>query len=276
MLLRFGRDGDLYSAERSQPASHHSSRSSDRRFPDPVGIISRSKREELLAEQERALTKAEEAKAPVDRRNPWGGVAERGAEEQRGGRVGPIRIVGGIPRKDWDAPMEEEEEDVVEVLLESRKRSIKDRLDMAAKVEEDEEEDMGWMEKMKRPRMGMVADIVEKKTVARSLSRNLSMDVARQPDAREVIKRKVPMGRGEQREDEDEEEPAVDVSQRRIAQPRRRLGERLGLAGRLGDRLGARMDEGRDLRDIMRGGANRQLQDREVVDRSRDKLVERG
>ena len=49
MLLRFGRDGDLYS-ERSQPA-HHSSRSADRRFPDPVGIISRSKREELLAEQ---------------------------------------------------------------------------------------------------------------------------------------------------------------------------------------------------------------------------------
>ena len=58
------------------------------------------------------------------------------------------------------------------------------------------------------------------------------MDVTRQPDAREVIKRKVPMGRGEQREDEDEEELAVDVSQRRIAQPRRRLGERLGLAGR--------------------------------------------
>merc|ERR1712209_149930 len=135
---------------------------------------------------------------------------------------------------------------------------------------------MGWMEKMKRPRMGMVADIVEKKTVARSLSRNLSMDVTRQPDAREVIKRKVPMGRGDQREDEDEEEPSVDVSQRRIAQPRRRLGERLGLAGRLGDRLGARMDEGRDLRDIMRGGGNRQQQDREVVDRrDGDRLVER-
>ena len=66
----------------------------------------------------------------------------------------------------------------------------------------------------------------------RSLSRNLSTEVTRQPDAREVIKRKVPMGRGEQREDEDDEEPAVDVSQRRIAQPRRRLGERLGLAGR--------------------------------------------
>ena len=66
----------------------------------------------------------------------------------------------------------------------------------------------------------------------RSLSRNLSTEVTRQPDAREVIKRKVPMGRGEEREDEDDEEPAVDVSQRRIAQPRRRLGERLGLAGR--------------------------------------------
>ena len=35
------------------------------------------------------------------------------------------------------------------------------------------------------------------------------------------------------------------------------------------------MDEGRDLRDIMRGGANRQQQDREVVDRSGDRLVER-
>ena len=69
--------------------------------------------------------------------------------------------------KDWDAPMEDDEE--VEVGV-GGKRSIKDRLDMAAKVEEseeDEEEDMGWMEKMKRPRMGMVADIVEKKTVAR-------------------------------------------------------------------------------------------------------------
>ena len=36
------------------------------------------------------------------------------------------------------------------------------------------------------------------------------------------------------------------------------------------------MDEGRDLRDIMRGGSNRQQQqDREVVDRGGDRLVER-
>merc|ERR1719500_2710161 len=125
---------------------------------------------------------------------------------------------------------------------------------MGAKVEEEEseedEEDMGWMEKMKRPRMGMVADIVEKKTVARSLSRNISMEM-RQQDAREVIKRKVPMGRRE----EEEEEIKIDVGQRRIVQPRRRLGERLGLAGRLGDRLGARMDEGRDLREVMSRGS---------------------
>ena len=69
--------------------------------------------------------------------------------------------------KDWDAPREEDEEEVMEVV--GGKRSIKDRLNMGAKVEESEEdeEDMGWMEKMKRPRMGMVADIVEKKTVAR-------------------------------------------------------------------------------------------------------------
>ena len=50
----------------------------------------------------------------------------------------------------------------------------------------------------------------------------------RQQDAREVIKRKVPMGRRE----EEEEEIKIDVGQRRIVQPRRRLGERLGLAGR--------------------------------------------
>ena len=72
--------------------------------------------------------------------------------------------------KDWDAPREEDEEEVMEVV--GGKRSIKDRLNMGAKVEEEEEsgedeEDMGWMEKMKRPRMGMVADMVEKKTVAR-------------------------------------------------------------------------------------------------------------
>ena len=52
----------------------------------------------------------------------------------------------------------------------------------------------------------------------------------RQQDAREVIKRKVPMGRRE--EEDEEEEIKVDVGQRRIVQPRRRLGDRLGLAGR--------------------------------------------
>lgn len=57
----------------------------------------------------------------------------------------------------------------------------------------------------------------------------------RQQDAREVIKRKVPLGRQIHREEEveeEEEEIKIDVGQRRIVQPRRRLGERLGLAGR--------------------------------------------
>ena len=52
----------------------------------------------------------------------------------------------------------------------------------------------------------------------------------RQQDAREVIKRKVPMGRTIHRDEE--EETKIEVGQRRIVQPRRRLGERLGLAGR--------------------------------------------
>ena len=51
-----------------------------------MGIISRSKREELLAEQDRALEREEETKAPVDKRDPWGSVAVRWAEEQRGSR----------------------------------------------------------------------------------------------------------------------------------------------------------------------------------------------
>ena len=56
----------------------------------------------------------------------------------------------------------------------------------------------------------------------------------RQQDAREVIKRKVPIGRQIQREEEEdeEEEIGIEVGKRRIVQPRRRLGERLGLAGR--------------------------------------------
>ena len=53
------------------------------------------------------------------------------------------------------------------------RKSIKERLDLGARVEEEEsgESDEEWEEKMKRPRMGMVADMVEKKVVARSLSR---------------------------------------------------------------------------------------------------------
>ena len=90
-----------------------------------------------------------------------------------------------------------------------------------------------WRKKQLPGKIGLIWLIMSvSNSDIRSLSRNLSMEVTRQPDAREVIKRKVPMGRGDQREDEDDEEPSVDVSQRRIAQPRRRLGERLGLAGR--------------------------------------------
>ena len=51
----------------------------------------------------------------------------------------------------------------------------------------------------------------------------------RQQDAREVIKRMVPIGRQIQREEEeDEDDINIDVGQRRIVQPRRRLSERLG------------------------------------------------
>ena len=49
--------------------------------------------------------------------------------------MGP-NTLGGNMIKDWDAPREEEEEEVMEVV--GGKRSIKDRLDLGAKVGEEE------------------------------------------------------------------------------------------------------------------------------------------
>jgi len=156
MLLRFAR-----SNERIRDSKTYSS-------GPRVGLLSRSKRNEILEEQEKARQREQENKTPVDKRNPWGSVAMKWAEEQRGGR--PIMINGQFRKRDWDKPIEIDDDEEPEQVLQSRKKpSIKDRLNYSARIhiEGDDQfdasdEEVEWNSKMKRPRMGMVADLVEK------------------------------------------------------------------------------------------------------------------
>merc|ERR1719460_462336 len=57
LLLRFGRKTDLSRREKQAAARH-------------LGILSKSRREELMQEQEKALQKELEKKKPVDKKNP--------------------------------------------------------------------------------------------------------------------------------------------------------------------------------------------------------------
>ena len=58
-MLRFGRKTDLSMREKHAAARH-------------VGILSKTRREELLQEQEKAIQKELDKKKPVDKKNPWG------------------------------------------------------------------------------------------------------------------------------------------------------------------------------------------------------------
>ena len=231
-LLRFGRRTDLSGRERRS-----------------VGVLSRSKREELLAERERAVEREAERKhKPVDRKNPWGAAAELWAVESRG-RVGrefdkyeeKQRLLPGA-RRDWDDPVELERE----TQPRSGRPSIKDRLDMNRRVdvdeEEEEDEELDWSERMKRPRMGMVADLVERRPAGRE-------------DGRELIRRKV----ARRVQDEEEEEKGGVLRRGAEAEPAQRVirtaGRRLGLSerfqgGRLAGRLGTAAGDGEDGPDL--------------------------
>ena len=155
MLMRFGRRTDLSMKERHAAVRH-------------VGVLTKTKREELIMEQEKALHREAEKKKPVDKKNPWGNVAESWAIETRG-RMGndfddylaAYTKERGRVKRDWDDPGEEEKE-------ERKSGGVRDRLGWGSRareettLEEEGEDDMEWVTKMKKPRMGMVADIVEK------------------------------------------------------------------------------------------------------------------
>ena len=154
MLLRFGRRTDMNSREKQVAARH-------------VGILSKTRREELMMEQEKAMQKEMDKKKPVDKKNPWGGVAENWAIETRG-RMGTdfedfldaySRDRERRNRKDWDDPGDED-------VSPKKIGGVRGRLGWSRgdqEVEEgDQDEDMEWATRMKKPRMGMVADIVEK------------------------------------------------------------------------------------------------------------------
>ena len=107
LLLRFGRKTDLSRREKQAAVRH-------------LGILSKSRREELLQEQEKALQKEQEKKKPVDKKNPWGGAAQDWALESRG-RVGTdfddflaayTRDRRRDRRRDWDDPTDADEDRV--------------------------------------------------------------------------------------------------------------------------------------------------------------------
>ena len=276
MLLRFGRKTDLSMRERHAAARH-------------VGVLSKTRKEELLMEQEKALQREAEKKKPVDKKNPWGNAAESWAIETRG-RIGndyddflaAYTRERGRAKRDWDDPVEEREE-VEEVGRKSG--GIRGRLGWGAKSrqedtmeEEEGDEDMEWAIKMKRPRMGMVADIVEKGSTRSRLGHENS----------ETSRRKVARRSGDF-EDEDRyedlrqkrqvEDRVIRTADRRLLNDRfagGRLAGRIGFGGspasdqsvrpRLADRLGSRphaddmlVEEGRedslerDMGDDLRG-----------------------
>ena len=273
MLLRFGRKTDLSMRERHIAARH-------------VGVLSKTRREELLMEQERALQREAEKKRPVDKKNPWGNAAESWAIETRG-RVGTdfddylaaYTKERGRVKRDWDDPGEEEVEEV------GRKSGgIKGRLGGGGKAREEDmmeegegDEDMEWAIKMKRPRMGMVADIVEKGSARNRLGHGES-----------ETRRKVARRSGDSEEEDSYqdlrqktqvEDRVIKTAGRRLLNDRfagGRLAGRIGFGGapatgqtarpRLADRLGSRpqaddmmAEEGRedslerDMGDDLRG-----------------------
>eukprot|EP00090_Calanus_glacialis_P004222 TRINITY_DN13124_c0_g1_i1.p1 TRINITY_DN13124_c0_g1~~TRINITY_DN13124_c0_g1_i1.p1 ORF type:complete len:735 (+),score=241.77 TRINITY_DN13124_c0_g1_i1:57-2261(+) len=248
LLLRFGRKTDISIQERRANARN-------------VGVISKSKREELLLEQQKATQRELELKKPIDKKNPWGIVAERWSGESRGqtGRVFDdymdsldkgLTYGARSSRRDWDAP---EETDMDGRVTGRGKGSIRDRLDFGNRVEQDsddqaesfmeaEEEEIDWVTKMKRPRMGMVADLVEKKGSAKSRL------YGAETEKKEIIKRKVPNSRYARAEAEEDEEGMdsmvsrrIDVDERVFKTAGRRLTDRF-MGGRLEGRVGKSED----------------------------------
>ena len=237
MLLRFGRRTDLSMRERQAAARH-------------VGILSKSRREELLQEQEKALQKEAERKKPVDKKNPWGTAAESWAIETRG-RVGTDfdDFLAAYSRdrrakRDWDNPEEEET-----ISTETKKAGgVRSRLGWSRGEEDGEGEDMEWDTRMKKPRMGMVADIVEKGSARSRLGGGGDAGYRRkpprrsdeldEPDMYQDLRQKVRV-----------EDRVIRTAGRRLNDrfAGGRLEGRLGFGGageagsrsRLGDRLGA-------------------------------------
>jgi len=218
MLLRFGRRTDMNMRERQVAARH-------------VGVLSKTRREELLLEQEKAIQKEQEKKKPVDKKNPWGTVAESWAIETRG-RIGTDfdDYLEAYQRerkakKDWDDPVEDDN-----FGKNLKTGGIRDRLGWSKKMQEEgadkDDEDMEWDTKMKKPRMGMVADIVERDSVKNRLGGG-GLDFVRRKDPR----------RFDDQEEFQDLRQKVGVGERVIRTAGRRLNDRFS-GGRLEGRLG--------------------------------------
>jgi len=289
------------------------------------GLLSRSKRENLLAARDEQLDREQaEREREIDGKNPWGSIAENwgsgGRREQAREYPIPLEHMDRPPRsfriglKDWDAPEDEFDPVRVRPPMEEggkRKRSIKDRLQMDKRVvdedfEESEEEaaetfisegdddsDIEWTKKRKRPRMGMVADMVEKK---KNVKDRIGGD---QKQKKELIKRKIAnktsieVFEEEEEEEvddwEDEEEArrvdwsgredlrlSVKLEDRPMLSLTKRLNERFRggrLAGRLGDGIKAEVEE-REVKNLgeREGRESRRQYSRDVESDGGDSL----
>jgi len=170
-----------------------------------------------VVEKERELR---EKNRNFDKKNPWGEVAAEWASPKKGGPREYVMDINNmdnpparfaIGMRDWDNPENEDESNPTKVYAPpSRKRKIHDRMDFGAREtdptetyfsegevsesETEEKEPIKWEGKLKRPRMGMVADIEEAKKAKNMLSRvGLTTKPKRKADARPalVLKRKV-------------------------------------------------------------------------------------
>ena len=196
-----------------------------------IGVLSKTRREELLLEQEKALQKEQEKKKPVDKKNPWGTVAESWAIETRG-RIGTDfdDYLEAYQRerkakKDWDDPVEDDN-----FGKNLKTGGIRDRLGWSRKMQDDDgdkdDEDMEWDIKMKKPRMGMVADIVERDSVKNRLGGG-GLDFVRRKDPR----------KSDDHEVFQDLRQKVGAGERVIRTAGRRLNDRFS-GGRLEGRLG--------------------------------------
>lgn len=272
----------------------------NRRLAKGGGLLSRSKRQKLLAARDQQLDREQaEREREVDGKNPWGSIAENWGSDGR--REHPIHVP--LKHKDWDAPVDEFSQERVQPLMSEgvkMKRSIKDRfMDEDFKEREDEatetfisewdddtdDSDIEWTKKRKRPRMGSVAHVLEKKNVKDRIGGGqkqkkvlIKRKIANKPSI-EVFEKEKEVGDLEDEKDRRRVDWRDGDDLRPMLSLTKRLNERFRggrLAGRLGDGIKSdgsvslENDDGEDLKIDFENAANMVIQVHQSDDETMD------